>query len=497
MVEKEAPDIDHREDGLARQRATRVTTSIAAALVALALGAGPQAVPADAGGSSRPTGGKAVAHRAGGERVSVDHDARALAYWIGVPAAEPTLGLTEDGTIFYTAADISRRNSVEVLRSKDKGRTWENISPKAGPQNRHVITLDPYIYVDEATGRVFNIDLTVACSYMSYSDDKGASWTTNPLACGRPVNDHHTLFSGPSAGSPTVGYEHIVYYCWNDVASSSCSKSLDGGITFSPTGSPAFAGYDPQSEDEGFNGVTGFCGGLHGHGVVGHDGTIYLPRELCREPWLAISKDEGRTWTRVQIAGNGVNGLGAGGDNPSIDVDRKGNLYYTWIGADRLPYLAVSRDGGKKWTRPMMIGPPGLTEANLITVDAGEPGKLAIAYMGSENSPYQSCRPDCQTGDYAKTSWNGYVAITTTALGSEPVLLTGIANDPKDPLKRTTCGPGRCGSTIFDFIDIVIGRDGTPYAAFVDACVALCASGGPDSGNEGLMVRMVGGPQLR
>lgn len=328
---------------------------------------------------------------------------------------------------------------------------------------------------------------------MSFSDDKGKTWTTNPLACGRPVNDHQTLFAGPPAMTP--GETGLIYYCWNDVGSSSCSKSVDGGITFHPTGSPAFAGYDPDGKD-GFNGVDGFCGGLHGHGVVDDEGTVYLPREYCGRPYVAISKDEGLTWTRVEVADKPML---VGATDPSVDVDRNGNIYYTFVGKDGLVYLSTSTDGGETWRKPLMIAAPGVDEANLATLDVGGPGKVAVIYMGSENSPYQKCREECETARYRDVTWNGYMTMTVDALDKNPVFFTATVNHPSDPLKRNRCGPGRCGSAVLDFLDVVVGPDGTPYAAFVDACTQICAGaqGLADLGNVGILGRLVGGPSLR
>jgi hypothetical protein len=383
-----------------------------------------------------------------------------------------------------------------VVRSPDRGRTWNIVSPKfPNGRNAQLLSFDPYIYVDKWTDRVFTIDLTIACSYLSFTDDRAETWVTNPLACGRPVNDHQTLFSGPPVLSSPTGYKNVVYYCWNDVVTSSCSKSLDGGITFAPT-TPAFTGADPDNPGQ-------TCGGLHGHGVVGYDGTVYLPRGYCGQPFLAISKDEGATWTRVQVAKNGIIGHEAG-----VAVDKKRNIYYTWIGRDRLPYLAVSKNGGKSFSRPMMVGPPGIKEANIPGIDAGDPGKIAIVYMGSTNSPFKpgkfeddectlltSCPAPKQ---YDKTTWNGYMTISANALAKDPIFYTGSVNDPGDPLKRKNCGPGRCGTSVYDFLDIVVGPDGAAWASFVDACITVCAtSPSGDIGADGVVGRLVGGPKLR
>jgi hypothetical protein len=470
---------------LARSLRSTVLVVVAALAFGIAPFAGAQK------GGEVPSGGKAVAHRAGGKVVHVGSLPASRLYRVGHEAVEPTLGITKKGEIFYTAAGGATLNGVDVMRSTDQAESWKVVSPRfpAG-QNVHPITLDPYVFVDEPTGRVFNIDLTVACSYMSFSDDRGKTWTTNPLACGRPINDHQTLFAGPPALTPTTVYDHIVYYCWNDFsAGSSCSKSVDGGISFHPTGSPAFAGYDPANEGEDDH-----CGGFHGHGVVGKDGTVYLPKEYCGRPFLGISHDEGATWEHVQVASNGTEQLAA---DTSIAVDAKGNLYYLYQGRDRLLYLVVSRDGGTSWTKPQMIAAPGVKEINLPTIDVGDPGKIAIAYMGSTNSHFQKCRRECTSNDYNEVTFNGYLAISVNALSGDPLFYSATVNPTGDPLIRGKCDfDNRCGP-LLDFIDVEVSSDGTAYGSYVDACILTCSTGGPNQGAEGVVGRLIGGPKLR
>lgn len=488
--------------GLARKVTARVAAgSLAVALMTLALGA-------DAKTVQRRSGGKAIAHR-DGNVVAAGNAPTAMTYSVRGHALEPTISITPSGDMFYAAAgyDLPRDlPGTQILRSTDGGRTWANTSPRVLGQNTMPLTLDPYVYVDDLDGdnaRVFTIDLTVACSYMSFSDDGGETWTTNPLACGRPVNDHQTLFSGPPASSPTVGYPNVLYYCWNDVGSSSCGKSLDGGITFHPTGTPAFEGYEPGNADPGF-GADGFCGGLHGHGHVARDGTVYLPREFCGKPMLAISHDEGVTWDRVAVSKiRSISQPKEGAAHPSVVTDKKGNVYYTWIGAKtRLLYLSVSRDQGKTWSRAVVAGPPHLTESNLPQIDAKGVGKIAIAYYGSTNSPWARCHAKCEQKDYLETTWNGYLTISANALDKQPLFYSGLVNDPSEPLVRKECGPGRCWR-VMDFIDVEIGPDGIAYGAFVDSCMPpACTakipnnSSGADKSYEGLMTKLVGGPRL-
>ena len=470
-------------------------------LAAVSAIAGMSASSADS--LQRATGGKAVAHR-DGKAVNASNAPIAVTYSIGTHALEPTLGIDKDGDIFYAAAGFD--NAVGepwtlVMHSKDEGKTWKDTSPRVLDQHEMAISLDPYVYVDETTGRVFTIDLTLACSYMSFSDDKGASWVTNPMSCSQPVNDHQTLFAGPPVTSPTVGYPNILYYCWNDVGSSSCAKSLDGGLSFQRTGAPAFTGYDTNgSQDPGFYDVNGFCGGLHGHGAVAPDGTVYIPREYCGKVMVAISHDEGLTWEDVKVTDmRSPSQPVEGAPHPSVTVDSKGNVYMMWIGQqDRMPYMATSTDGGEHWSKPFMVAPPGVNEANLPQIDVRSPGKVALVYYGSTNSPYHSCAPDkCRNDLWKDATWNGYITVSANALSKNPLFYTGTVNDPKDPLIRQQCGPGRCQAA-YDFIDVEISPDGEAYGAFVDGCMSDCTAKQPDGDKyEGLFAKLVGGPSLK
>lgn len=420
-------------------------------------------------------------------------------FYVGHAALEPTLGITEKGSVFYTAA----YSPVDVMRSTDQGRTWDVVSPMIGEQNLHPFSLDPYLFVDPATSRVFTVDL-IPCPHISYSDDEGASWVTHSLPCEQ--TDHQNLFAGPPVMSATAGYPNVVYYCaisGGTLASTStataCSKSLDGGISFVPTGAPAFT--DDPNQTEGHYFVRGHCAGATGHGTVDRAGTVYLPRGWCGQPWLAISRDEGATWTRVRVADNGflADDSGSPSHEAGVGVDPAGNVYYAWVAADKLPYLSISRDEGKTWSEPMMIGPPGLDRASLPGIAVGGNGKVAIVYMGTTNYDAEGCGPaGCAVG-----TWNGYVTISADALDTDPLFYTASVNDPSDPLLTGYCGATRCGAE-FDFIDVQIAPDGTPWAGLVDGCMpGNCPPSTERVPNparqprEGVAGHLVGGPSLR
>lgn len=450
------------------------------AVVALAL---VSSVATTLAGTASASDRTATAHRAGAKTVAAKTTTKPKLFRLHHGAGEPTLGITRDGHVFYTASSgcvtscAGSTQSLEtvapggraVFMTPDNGKTWKDVSPGVGGASPHALSLDPYLYVDKGgdNDRVYDIDLNAACSELSYTDDQGKTWITNPLACGEPVNDHQTLFSGKPVQSPTLIYPKVLYYCFNKLAYTACNKSLNGGLSFQPTATVPLEG-DPE------------CSGLNGHGVTDKQGTIYLPYRGCGgSPTIAISKNEGDSWSIVKVPDTKV----SGGD-PSVAVDRKGNLYFLWTDTDRKPMLATSRDSGKTWSKPVNVAAPGVVSTNLATLTVGAPGKVAIAYYGT-------------TDDAKNGFWNAYMSSGVDVLGPSPLFYSASINNPKNPVKAKGCGPGRCGRAL-DFIDVEIAPDGAPWGAFVDACQEVCEKTGVESvkDNEGIVGTLVGGPRL-
>lgn len=394
---------------------------------------------------------------------------------------EPSLGVTGDGTIFTVGAtcDTPAGQSAPfapVLRSQDGGESFVDASPRDPAGNpTHPKSLDPYLYVDKDTDRVFTADVFSfeSCFPISHSSNRGSTWTDSQV-CG--LSDHQNVFTGPPPkdGPQPSGYPNVVYYCAIDAGTlagfskgTGCAKSLDGGTTFVRTGQLPYV-VDPEKAE----GEATRCDGGTGPGFVDEEGTIYLPRGFCGQPFLAISRDEGATWTRVQVADKPLgkqtaSGLAIYNHEATVAVDAAGNVFYAWAaGEDRLPYLAISRDGGKTFGPPRMMAPPGLKEVWNPTIDIGPEGRLAFTYVGSTNSP----GPPFE-GEYEGVTFNGYMAITDDALAAEPTFYTASVNDPSDPLIKGKCEPLRCGQQ-FDFNDIVVAKDGTSYASLIDGCTA-------------------------
>lgn len=414
---------------------------------------------------------------------------------IGRRGGEPTIGVDKQNRAYFVAADFDSKASVPgvarlarslVLRSIDKGKTWTAVSPELpliDTTTEPPATLDPYIHVDPVTGRVFSADLYVGCTYLTWTDDGGATWDRDPVACGDPVNDHHSIVTGPPPiGLSTVGYPRAMYYCFNRVADSSCTRSLDGGRTFEKAGEPAFTGYDVNG---------GICGGLNGQIVTDSKGRVFMGKGHCGKPMVAVTEDGGLTWSRSTIADHIVMAY----HEISLAVDAADNVYATWSDATWiLPFLSVSRDHGKTWSTPVMIAPPQVHEANFPTVVAGAAGRVAVLFPGTRSlDRADDTRP-----------WDLYVLMSIDALGATPTFTWTTANPQNDPVHRGDCGPDRCqsanGGNMLDFLDIQLSpADGAFWGTASDTCVGACVTDPTARGispGEGYAIRQTKGPSL-
>lgn len=432
----------------------------------------------------------------------------------GFSATEPTIGRTSDGSLFMTAMmpiEGAGRNAPTIVRSDDGGLTWTDVGPKVPGIGLPVppITNDPYVYVDPLTDRVYDLDLVgTACSVLSWTDDKGASWTTNPLACGTPGgNDHQTMVTATPRMLPTTLYENVVYYCVNRVAAAECATSLDGGLTFTPL-HPVQVGVDPARADPSGEQIP-LCGATTGHLKSGPDGKVYLPKAQCSiQPGPAsvfVTEDDGITWRESVID----TAFPVEGHEVAVAIDEENNVYASWQSGG-LHYFAASTDGANTWTPARLLTPPGVTATEFNAIAAGKAGHVAIAYIGSTIEGGYEGKGTGNAGlagdilgqpelpEWDNATWNGYITIITDATSAEATLQTVTVNDPADPLARGLCGHTRCNG-MNDFIDMVIDHEGRPWVAFVDVCHAECvAAEKPMSdGAIGLAGTLLAGPALR
>ncbi len=392
---------------------------------------------------------------------------------VGEDGAEPSLGVTSSGCIFFIAFE-------KVMRSCDHGESWEDV---AGPMCAFQ-TNDPWGWVDPITDRVFNVQMQgLETSWICYSDDDGATWVGNPHDSGTtPINDHIKLATGPWTGSgygiggqfTQAYYETAVYYCYNKLAGIFCFTSFDGGATFN-TGGLIF-------------GLATTNGGLHGAITSAPDGTVYVTPRV-ETPTVIVSDDNGLTWFDRTM------GEDVGTPNPrknsEVATDTESNGYHIWTGADEGVYMSRSTNSGETWEQTSIrISPSAVISTVFPQVDAGDPGRIAVTYLGSENaSELNQSDIDGEPWDgnahYAPSNVSYYLYITYSLNALDPVPVFHTVRVSPDPVQvGSIClNSGDCrdigGSNrnLLDFNDLHIDLEGRVYVAFADGCTDSCATG--------------------
>lgn len=419
---------------------------------------------------------------------------KGTAFNIGFETFEPTIAATANGNLYFSitpTSGVAVGWDASIAKSEDGGESWTDVGPRTvGDRSMPPETNDPYIYADPATGRIFTFHMSpiLTCSIMSWSDDGGESWQTNPHGCSPTVIwDHQTMVAAKPRGTETNGYPNILHQCVNAVYAAMCATSTDGGATWGPS-VPAYVNEN----------VTSNCGAQHGHLAAGPDGQVYLPTSFCgTNPMVYVSDDDGLSWRKSVIADVDTPFV-----DPTVSVDSKGNLYAAFIDEAGWLYFASSRDNAKSWSKPIPVA-EGYT-ANMPVIVAGDPGKVAIAYPGTDDlvKGYGTKgyieEPDPQL--LKKVAWGANYTVSTNALSPHPSFSTVVATG-SDPIGRgRMCVRATRCDYLIDFIEAVIGSDGRPYASFVDGCLDACATsqdGAQLAGTGvGVLTTLTSGPRL-
>jgi hypothetical protein len=434
---------------------------------------------------------------------------------LGAHVTEANLVADGRGSIYI---GMTASGGADVLRSDDRGATWRRLTPAEGDARIPSAGMS-WLVRDPDSGRLFASSLMdPACAnpifsdVIAYSDSRGARWRVHRgKFC--DGGDWGKTFLGPPATSAhrqalrDAGYPNAVYHCMGATVqvTRQCWRSLDGGDTWQRTANPVSeyptlglgvtpAPYTgpPDADATRLFGECGLEGArypdphvLPGNGVVGADGTIYIPSNACGDVVLSVSDDGGDTWRTSPIPdafsrgwyphGDGVGGfvVPQNGGLPhapaqgfrsiygeaamsalfsqQFTIDAKGNIYFAWVDArDDRPYLMVSRDGARTWGRRTPIAPPGLRWASTATVTVEEPGHVAVAYFGTRE----------------QTAYDGYLSETHDALAAEPTWQTTSVTG-----KGRALQPNGIGEPT-EYVGLDIAPDGSAWAVFPrDTCV--------------------------
>ncbi|HJQ93513.1 MAG TPA: sialidase family protein, partial [Candidatus Thermoplasmatota archaeon] len=382
----------------------------------------------------------------------------------GRATREPSLGSTSQGVLFT--------NEFQgILRSMDGGQSWRFLRPDVSAGE---LDADPWVWADPITDRVFRLSLQLGCSWLDISDDLGETWTAQPLGgCGKPVHHYQKLTTGPPpAGVGTRGYPNVVYYVSAELLPHPLSanplaggtrtwitRSLDGGATWEP-------GQELHPLRPG-------CAVFAGPVVVDASGTAYNAAQYCDGYRIAISRDGGRSWSEDAVLS--LDGPRFGGIlGPDMAVDSEGGAYVVHPGdAGRLTLNYRDPRTGQ-WSAPIDATPPGLQATTFPVIEAGEPGRVAIAFLGTTSDPdgWPTPNPSFATDD---ASWHLHIVLATDAFEAGARFTSYQVTPDHDPVQRGCIwqeGPAAeepCRN-LQDFIDMR-QLDDRIVVAFVDGCI--------------------------
>ena len=412
---------------------------------------------------------------------------------------EPTIGVTQDRTMFTNAWDTT-------IRSTDGGKSWETVLDirlkAAGATSRG--SGDPWVWADPVTDRVFSMHGMFPCTVFWWSDDRGNSWVNNQAGCVTPYNDHPQLTSGRPGPDPNplagVDYPSVLYQCFNAAVAgliqiggafvgeeaSGCVMSYDGGQTW-PLEQvlTSHAGTDYSG-----------CRYLHSPAAIAPDGVVGVAvgAGSCEGFDVHVSRDSGLTWQMIPGPRSPRSALATNPSEPHLAWSDDGALYALWQGADFLRYLARADTLDGTWSEPWPVTAPGVKTTEFQALQAGTAGRVALGYLGTRDSagnPHE-VPPE--------TQWYLFFATSENTDSSAPTFVHHQATPDDDPV-QIGCTGGSGGVTIVEqiscdnlghFFGGAATPDGTFLVSFTDGCGPDCVEAADSRGTHTVVAALTG-----
>lgn len=392
-------------------------------------------------------------------------------------SAEPSIGVNwKTDKVFFQAGISTYRVSFDDSQTPAVP-TWEDRSANLTRNCTAEETLDPILFTDSREGRTIESQLILAPapanSLSCFTSDDGETWTPSQGGGLNSGIDHQTIGGGPYSPNglpiPLTSYPNTFYYCSQSIAEATCSRSDDGGLTF-PLGVPIYN-------------ITE-CGGLHGHvkvspaadpqiaGPTGKFvGTVYVPNFDCNTAQgVAVSEDSGVTWEVRRVPSSTI----AGESDPSVGIGANGTVYFGYQNGDGHPRVAVSRDQGRTWTDDQDVGTAlGIQNIQFPAVVAGDDDRAVFTFIGTTTGG------DDQAPGFPGV-WHMYAAHTFD--GGKT--WTTVDVTPVDPLQKGCVwlagGSNPCRNML-DFNDVTVDREGRVLIGYADGCIDACLTLDPNS----------------
>src|SRR5207248_8805773 len=229
------------------------------------------------------------------------------------------------------------------------------------------------------------------------------------------------------------------------------------------------------------------------------DGTVYLPNYSCTLPTgnqgVAVSTDNGITWTERNVPGSGSPKPGL--VDPSVAVSlndvgkasgQTGNrIYFGYVDSDGTPKISVSSDRGLTWSAPQNVGALfGLVNTTFPVVVAGDDNRAAFGFLGTTTAG------DSSLNFSFNGVWHAYIATTYDGGNTWATIDT----TPNDPVQiGAICNGGTVACTdkrnLLDFNGFDVDAQGRGVFGLSDGCVNCTNSNsiGDSNAAQGLIIR--------
>ena len=246
-------------------------------------------------------------------------------------------------------------------------------------------------------------------------------------------------------------------------------------------------------------------GSIHGHVKVARDGTVYVPNYSCSIPGaqqgVAVSTDNGLTWTERNVPGSGSPKPGVVDRSVAIGLNDVGKpagqatntIYLGYIRNDGTAHIAVSHDRGINWVNDQNVGASfGIINSTFPVVVAGDDNRAAFGFLGTTTAG------DSSLDTNFPGIWHLYIATTYDA-GNSWVTIDATPNDPVQV--GPVCNAGTTCSTkrnLLDFNGFDIDAEGRGLVGIADGCVNCTnsSSSGDSNASQATVFRQSGGPRL-
>jgi hypothetical protein len=376
---------------------------------------------------------------------------------------------------------------------------------------------DSHQAVGQTTHSVFFVDLSGGCVTMNISRDLGETFSSNKLGCeANPgaIDDREWV-----AADETGGLQNVYMTVNNDTGclvttTPGCAivfvKSTDDGGANTPAdfaaapcndatafSFPGLATLAPSACPDPTDPNFYIAGSIvaDASSSSSHQHSLYIPfaRNVSGDfqMWVAISRDQGNSWTRQLVADLGAHD--PANIFPDLTIDTAGNLYYTWSQTQRTAsdpanqgetdvYYTYSTSGGATWVPPIDLTGGANDSAVFPWMVAGSPGQVDLVLYKANTglNPniafYDANGNSCTEGDPGcnpnTTVWNTYFGQSQNALNpGANFKLVQISDHPIHTGGVCTAGIA-CQSSaqqnrdLLDFLTIDVDHTGAAYTTW-------------------------------